>query len=161
MKKSWIIIVVVILILIVGYLFKHQIKTMFMGTPTPAPAETSTSVPSSSSAAAPTDNIYKTATDLSKGSYMTDFAGMALYIFDKDTTGVSNCNDTCAKTWPPYTSGATAQGMMPENITVIKRADGSSQFAWKGMPLYYYSKDTKAGDIMGDGVGGIWHLVKP
>jgi predicted lipoprotein with Yx(FWY)xxD motif len=50
---------------------------------------------------------------------------------------------------------------MPANITVIIRTDGTKQFAWNSMPLYYYSKDAKAGDLTGDGVGGVWHLVKP
>lgn len=31
----------------------------------------------------------------------------------------------------------------------------------KNLPLYYYALDQKAGDLNGDGVGGIWHLVKP
>lgn len=96
-----------------------------------------------------------------KGNYLTDFAGMTLYVFDKDTPGVSSCTGSCASLWPPYTSGATAQGTLPANITVITRSDGSSQFAWNTKPLYYYSKDKKAGDLLGDGVGGFWHLVKP
>jgi len=107
------------------------------------------------------DNIYLTKTDASKGVYMTDFAGMTLYTYDKDTKGVSNCSGGCLVAWPAYTSGATAQGTFPANITVITRSDGSKQFAWKGMPLYYYAKDKVAGDITGDGVGGVWHIVKP
>lgn len=106
------------------------------------------------------DNIYLSKTDATKGAYMTDFAGMTLYTYDRDTQGVSNCAGACAAAWKPYTSGATAQGTFPANITVITRADGSQQFAWKGMPLYYYSADQSAGDINGDGVGGVWHIVK-
>ncbi len=110
---------------------------------------------------APSGNVYTTRTDPSKGAYLADFAGMTLYVFDKDTPGVSNCYSGCATVWPPYTSGATVQSQLPANITVIKRTDGSSQYAWKGMPLYYYATDQKPGDINGDGVGGVWHLVKP
>jgi predicted lipoprotein with Yx(FWY)xxD motif len=163
MKNIWVWAVLILIILVVGFMFKHQIKTMLMGTPTPPPMQTTTASPSEStnSATAPSDNIYKTSTDPKKGAYLTDFAGKTLYIFDKDTTGVSNCYNVCAALWPPYTSGATAEGSMPANITVIKRTDGSMQFAYKGMPLYYYAKDTKAGDTTGDGVGGTWHLVKP
>lgn len=114
-----------------------------------------------SSAMAPSDNIYKTSTDSKKGSYLTDFQGMTLYTYDKDTKGMSNCTGACATNWPPYTSGATAEAQLPENITVITRADGTKQFAWKGMPLYYFGGDKKAGDLNGDGVGGFWHIVKP
>ena len=92
---------------------------------------------------------------------MADFNGMTLYTYDKDTAGVSNCTGGCLKAWPAYTSGATAQGSFPDGITVITRSDdGSKQFAWKGMPLYYYATDVKAGDITGDGVGNVWHIVK-
>ncbi len=92
---------------------------------------------------------------------MTDFAGKTLYTFDNDTMpGQSSCTGTCATNWPPYTSGAIAQGSLPANITVITRPDGSSQFAWMGKPLYYYAKDTAAGQLLGDGVGGTWHIVK-
>lgn len=103
---------------------------------------------------APTNNIYMTKTDSSKGTYLTDFQGMTLYTYSKDKPGVSNCTGTCATNWPPYTSGATAQSQFPADITVITRSDGSKQFAWKGMPLYYFASDTKAGQITGDGVGG-------
>ena len=101
-----------------------------------------------------------TKTDATKGAYMTDFAGMTLYIYDKDTTGVSNCYGGCAKAWPPYTSGAAMQNSLPANVTLVTRTDGIKQFAWKGMPLYYYVSDTKPGDITGDGVGGVWHIIK-
>lgn len=106
------------------------------------------------------NNIYMSKTDSVKGTYLTDFAGMTLYIFDKDTKSVSNCYNGCAQAWPPYTSGATTQSTFPANITVIKRTDGNSQFAWMGKPLYYYASDQKTGEINGDGVGGIWHIVK-
>ncbi len=108
----------------------------------------------------PSNNIYLTKTDPTKGNYMTDFNGMTLYTFDKDANGTSSCVGSCSQIWPIYTSGATAQGTFPTNITVISRSDGSKQFAYKGMALYYYSNDVKAGDLNGDGIGGIWHIVK-
>jgi len=111
------------------------------------------------SVAAPSDNIYMMKTDPQKGNYLTDFQGMTLYTSDKDKPGVSNCAGGCATAWPPYSSGATAQSQFPTNISVIVRADGSKQFAWKSMPLYYFTSDTKAGQITGDGVNG-FHLAK-
>jgi len=108
--------------------------------------------------AAPTDNIYMMKTNPSKGTYLTDFQGMTLYIFNDDKPGVSNCNNSCAITWRPYSSGATAQSQFPANITIIKRADGSQQFAWKGKPLYYFVSDTQPGQITGDGLNG-FHIA--
>jgi predicted lipoprotein with Yx(FWY)xxD motif len=116
---------------------------------------------SPASTAVYSDNIYLTKNDKTKGNYLTDFQGITVYTYDKDTAGVSNCDGDCAKTWRPYTSGATAQSSFPPNISVIVRTDKSKQFAWKGMPLYYYAQDKNPGDIQGDGVEGAWHIVKP
>ncbi len=127
---------------------------------TPASVAQVTQAPVIPTSSASANNIYMTKTDAAKGTYLTDFQGMTLYTYDKDTIGVSNCTGGCAKAWLPYTSGAVAQGTFPANITVITRTDGTRQFAWKGMPLYYYATDTKVGDITGDGVGGVWHIVK-
>ena len=167
MKKIVIIVIVLLILAGLGYTQRHAIKSMLMGSPAQAPTTVSAkpspvnAMSASNSAAAPSDNIYKTATDKTKGTYLSDFQGMTLYTFDKDTKGVSNCEGACLSAWPVYTSGATAQKTFPANITVITRKDGSKQFAWKDMPLYYYAKDTKAGDVTGDGVGGVWHIVKP
>lgn len=105
------------------------------------------------------DNIYTIRTDASKGKHMTDFEGMSLYVFDKDTPNTSNCQGSCLKTWPVYISGAAAQGTLPADFSVITRSDGSKQFAWMGKPLYYYKGDRQPGDISGDGVDGTWHLI--
>jgi predicted lipoprotein with Yx(FWY)xxD motif len=45
--------------------------------------------------------------------------------------------------------------------TLVKRKDGSEQWAKDGMPLYYWMKDKKAGDVTGDGVNGVWQVAKP
>ncbi len=163
MNKVVIIVVILLIALGGGYLGRHQIKAMLGMAPAAPQTQTTSTQPSPSSAAAmaPSDNIYLTKTDAKKGAYLTDFQGLTLYTYDKDTTGVSNCSGACVAAWPVYTSGATAQKIFPANISVITRSDGSKQFAWKGMPLYYFAKDTKAGDITGDGVGGVWHIVKP
>ncbi len=158
---QWIVIYLVIAVILYGLVYYfffankggynyQSNQTQQTVSPTPA-----------SQAAAPSGNIYLTKTNPTKGNYLTDFQGMTLYVFDKDTPGMSNCYQACATAWPPYTSGATAQSQFPANITVITRTDGSKQFAWKGKPLYYYANDQKQGDITGDGVGGIWHIVKP
>ncbi|MBN9047139.1 MAG: hypothetical protein J0H18_15955 [Rhizobiales bacterium] len=33
-------------------------------------------------------------------------------------------------------------------------------WAYKGKLLYRYHDDKKAGDVKGDGKGGVWHVVK-
>lgn len=155
-----VVIVGIIALLVVGYLGRHKIKTLLGMNPTVPAVQTPSGPTTNSNSNVPSNSIYMTKTSPSGGNYMTDFNGITLYVFDRDTTGVSNCNGSCATTWPAYTPGATAQGTFPTGISVITRADGSKQFAWNGKPLYYYSGDTKAGDMNGDGIGGIWHIVK-
>jgi len=94
-----------------------------------------------------------------KGAVLTDAKGMTLYTFDKDGKGVSNCYGPCAKKWPPLMAakGAHAKG----GFSAIMRKDGSAQWAYKGKPLYTWFKDTKAGDMTGDGVKNVWHTARP
>ena len=96
---------------------------------------------------------------VSGSEIFTDGKGMTLYTFDKDTSGVSNCSGKCAVNWPPMMAktGAKAEG----SFSIIKRADGTMQWAHKGLPLYTWIKDTKAGDTTGDGVGKVWHTARP
>lgn len=93
-----------------------------------------------------------------KGNIYTDAKGMTLYTFDKDKAGKSACYDKCAVVWPALKAGekAKAEGKW----TVVDRTDGTKMWAYDGNPLYTYSKDKKAGDMTGDGVGGVWHAAK-
>jgi predicted lipoprotein with Yx(FWY)xxD motif len=96
--------------------------------------------------------------DTSVGKVLVDAKGMTLYTFDKDEAGKSNCYDTCAKNWPP--AMAMESDKPAGELTIIKRTDGSMQWADGGKPLYTFIKDTKPGDVTGDNVGSVWHVVK-
>lgn len=87
--------------------------------------------------------------------------GMTLYTFDRDVagSGKSVCNGPCATNWPPLMAADSDKPM--GDYMVITRDDGKKQWAMKGKPLYYWIKDTKAGDKTGDGVQSVWHIVKP
>ena len=87
--------------------------------------------------------------------------GMTPYTFDRDVTGSgkSVCNGPCATNWPPLLAADTDKAS--GDYTVVTRDDGKKQWAIKGKPLYYWVKDTKAGDKTGDGVQNVWHIVKP
>jgi predicted lipoprotein with Yx(FWY)xxD motif len=86
-----------------------------------------------------------------------------VYTFDSDSPGVSKCNGGCATTWPPLTvaSGTTPTGGpgVTGQLGTITRSDGSLQVTYKGMPLYFFQSDSKAGDLKGNYTG--WSLVKP
>jgi len=93
----------------------------------------------------------------SKGKIYTDKVGRAIYTFDKDSKSMSNCYGACAKAWPPFTAASNSKNT--GNWSVINRKDGSKQWAINGKPLYYFAADTSAGDVKGDGVNNVWHLV--
>jgi predicted lipoprotein with Yx(FWY)xxD motif len=94
-----------------------------------------------------------------KGKVLAGENGMSLYTFKKDKAGVSNCYDDCAKAWPPLMADGNAKA--EGEYSVIDRKDGTKQWAKDGMPLYYWVKDTKMGDISGDGFKGVWDVAKP
>ncbi|MFE9323974.1 hypothetical protein ACIHDR_41955 [Nocardia sp. NPDC052278] len=101
------------------------------------------------------------------GQYVSDGSGRSLYRFDKDTAtpSVSNCSGQCAVTWPPLTVTRDqvlyAAGVDPQLVGFIERADGTCQITVGGWPVYYFSKDSKPGDLLGQGVGGTWFAVAP
>jgi predicted lipoprotein with Yx(FWY)xxD motif len=87
--------------------------------------------------------------------------GMTLYTFDRDAkdSGKSVCNGPCATNWPPLLAADAAKPMGA--YTIVARYDGKRQWAYKGSPLYYWLKDTKAGDKTGDGVQNVWKVARP
>ena len=97
--------------------------------------------------------------DTAAGKIYTDAKGMTLYTVDKDEAGKSNCYDMCATNWPPFMAAAdaTAEG----EWTVVERTDGTRMWAYEGKPLYTFIKDTKPGEVMGDGANDVWHVAKP
>lgn len=144
------------------------------GTPAPTPATTSaetsasssmTASPSSSSTSSTSSSDVTLKTmETSLGEIIVAGNGMTVYYFTKDTkdSGISACVDNCLKQWPPVLvedepkfEGITAK------IGTIDAADGKKQVTVDGMPVYYWYKDTKAGDVSGQDVGKVWYVVAP
>jgi predicted lipoprotein with Yx(FWY)xxD motif len=90
---------------------------------------------------------------------LTNKEGKTLYTFTKDAAGKSNCNGACAAAWPPFmvANPALAGG----DFTIVTRDDDAKQWAFKGMPMYFFAGDAKAGDMNGEGSGGVWFVIKP
>ncbi len=84
--------------------------------------------------------------------------GFALYTFDNDGPGLSNCTEACLTNWPALAAHPGAQPAGP--FTVIARGDGANQWALNGRPLYFFKNDLAAGDIAGDGLNNVWHLAR-
>ncbi len=97
------------------------------------------------------------------GSDLVNETGFTIYYFENDApgNGTSTCTGGCSEIWPPfYAENITVpESLNAMDFTDAMRTDGMEQTAYKGWPLYLYSKDTKPGDANGQGVNGIWFVV--
>jgi predicted lipoprotein with Yx(FWY)xxD motif len=96
--------------------------------------------------------------DTKMGKVMANAKGMTLYTFDKDTMGKSNCDKDCLKKWPAFHAAAKAKA--EGEWSMVKAADGKEMWAYNGKPLYTFAGDKKAGELNGEGMGGVWHVAK-
>lgn len=91
--------------------------------------------------------------------HLVDLKGRGLYTYDGDKTlGISSCTTQCRLLWPPITAEEGSQPKGP--FTIAARPDGTKQWALRGRPLYRWASDKAYGDAGGDGVAGVWRLVK-
>ena len=99
------------------------------------------------------------------GRVVADRHGEALYLFDREQNGRSECYGACAKAWPPLlTEGRpVAAGAKRKLVGTTKRADGRLQVTYAGHPLYYYVSDSPGLILCHDveEFGGTWMVVKP
>lgn len=94
----------------------------------------------------------------SGGYSFRDDEGRALYFFDRDTVGQSNCNGQCATAWPPVAAPADARTI--GDWTPVRRVDGTSQWAYRGKPVYRFASDADASQASGASVPG-WRVAAP
>ncbi len=169
MKSSTIAWILVVVVIIGGWYWASHQNTPYTNTsvspagenPTPAPVATTTG------AAYVSGNLLLGKdSSASLGTYLIGSSGMTLYRFTKDTPGISNCSGSCATIWPPYTITSESdlkniQAGIGGTVRAITRADGSMQVTYNGSPLYFYASDKSSEDTFGQGVGGVWFVVKP
>jgi len=111
----------------------------------------------------PENNAVRLSSNATFGNILTNAEGFTLYFFSPDSKSVSNCNDNCAAVWPAFFSEELTldNGLNASDFGTITRADGQSQNTYKGWPLYTFSNDSEAGQVNGDGSGGVWFVAKP
>jgi predicted lipoprotein with Yx(FWY)xxD motif len=101
----------------------------------------------------------------SLGKILVDSNGMTLYLFEKDTSGMSNCSGSCASVWPPSTASGSVhagKGVKAAKLTTISRSGGQKQLSYNGHPLYRYAGDSKPGQTKGEGLnqfGAKWYVL--
>ncbi|RZT13540.1 putative lipoprotein with Yx(FWY)xxD motif [Kribbella sp. VKM Ac-2569] len=118
--------------------------------------------PTSSSSSSAAAVKLATATVGDYGKVIVDGNGRTVYVFDKDTSGTSNCSGDCLAKWPVVPAGdGTPQfdGIDASLVSTVTRADGTMQLAINGLPLYLFASDSEAGEAKGQAVGGVWWVV--
>jgi len=98
------------------------------------------------------------------GQLLVTAKGFALYTWAKEKPGKIACAGQCATVWPPLLTpkGATP----PARITgamgtfgMVVRPDKTTQLTYDGKAVYLFMGDTKAGQVLCDGVDG-WHAIR-
>ncbi|MFS8100640.1 hypothetical protein LFM09_26270 [Lentzea alba] len=111
-----------------------------------------------------TNNYFIANTD-QMGWFVTDADGLPLYRYDKDVQkpSKSNCEGECAKAWKPVLADKApmATGVDPISMGVLTRPDGTKQLTIAGWPQYTFAEDKVAGDMKGQGKGGVWWVTAP
>lgn len=96
------------------------------------------------------------------GYVLAEANGQVVYTYSKDKKGgPATCTGSCASNWPPATGTPQAgpADRFPGTFTVVKGAGGVQQIAYNGMPLYTFA-GAKPYSTAGNGVDGVWHVVK-
>ncbi len=119
--------------------------------------------PAAKASAAPAEPVAQVAEVGAFGPILVGDGGRTLYAFTKDADGQSTCFDACANAWPALTvtGGFTPPaGVDPTLVSTVDRPDGSKQLKVGTWPLYYYSGDGAPGEANGQGVGGVWFVIR-
>ena len=96
------------------------------------------------------------------GHVLAEASGYVVYTYAKDHKGgTPTCTGSCATVWAPVTGmPQVAPGVtIPGSFALVTRSDGKKQITYNGMPLYIYKA---AGKLVtsGNGIGGVWYVVK-
>ncbi|MBN2815554.1 MAG: c-type cytochrome [Campylobacterales bacterium] len=87
-------------------------------------------------------------------NYLIDAqSSLSLYTFDDDFLNVTNCDATCQQTWPIFTGSNTES----TNIQVFDT--NTSHLAYRQHSMYFFNGDSVEGDVNGDNVKNVWHLI--
>ncbi|MGC1564717.1 MAG: hypothetical protein WA794_01730 [Trebonia sp.] len=122
---------------------------------------------SSSAAAGGSGSTVITTVSSSAGTFLANSSGHAVYLWTKDSDGMSACSGACAGAWPPVTTTGTVTASgeaKSSDLSTITRSDGTKQVTYDGHPLYFFSGDSGPGMASGqgnDGFGAKWWLVSP
>jgi predicted lipoprotein with Yx(FWY)xxD motif len=93
---------------------------------------------------------------------LTNLRGHTLYSLSAEKHGRFICaNPGCLASWRPLLIPRGVKPKGPVPLGTIKRPNGKFQVTYKGLPLYRFVGDAKAGEANGEGFKdvGTWHAA--
>lgn len=83
---------------------------------------------------------------------------LALYLRRVGADGKApDCDDDCAKVWPPFLASESATDIGP--WTILRRAGRPAQWAFEGRAVHTFAKDQPGGHV-GAEVGTEWEQLR-
>jgi predicted lipoprotein with Yx(FWY)xxD motif len=96
------------------------------------------------------------------GYVLAEANGQVVYTYEKDSRGGSpTCTGSCAAVWGPATGMPKAgpADTFPGTFGLVTGAGGVKQITYNGYPLYLF-KGAPPLAVTGDGIDGVWHVIK-
>ena len=82
-----------------------------------------------------------------RGRLVTMRDGWSVYSYDGEGRGKAKCFDACVESWEPVVAAQYARNI--GDWTIVERAPGIRQWAFRGAPVYRRPADPKAGALDG------------
>ena len=110
--------------------------------------------------------VYSSKQTTAVGNVLVNATGRTLYHYSSEKKNVVKCTGPCARKWPPLliavrTKPLAGRGVIASRLGTVKRPDGKLQVTYRGLPLYLFSGEKKAGDVKGHGLSGAWYAIGP
>jgi len=96
------------------------------------------------------------------GFVLAEANGQVVYTYGNDKKGgPPTCTASCAAVWPAVTGlpQASSADTLPGRLATVTAPNGAKHITYNGYPLYTF-KGAKPLSTVGNGVGGVWHVVR-
>jgi predicted lipoprotein with Yx(FWY)xxD motif len=94
---------------------------------------------------------------------LTTTNGRTLYTLSVEKHGKFVCTmeSGCTGIWHPLTVASGVKPEGPVKLGTVTRPEGTVQVTYRGLPLYTFASDKKAGQVKGEGLKdvGVWHAA--
>jgi predicted lipoprotein with Yx(FWY)xxD motif len=94
---------------------------------------------------------------------LTTTGGRTLYTLSVEKHGKFVCTmgSGCTGIWRPLTVACGVKPEGPVKLGTVDRPEGTVQVTYRGLPLYTFASDKKAGQVKGEGLKdvGVWHAA--